>query len=111
MDSNVLIVIGVVAALLLVRFFFKPRRPKETTFRCTRCKSVSRHTSRTINAWRDGKTSFFCNTCHAKWRESQPHTSRSGGHSWSSPRGSGCFSVVVVAIAIPAAIATGLLLF
>lgn len=48
------------------------RTPKEKTFRCARCSNMAPHTLRTINAWRDGKTTFFCNSCHSEWVRSHP---------------------------------------
>ncbi len=51
---------AVVAAFLLTfidKLFPKPRS-KEKYFKCARCRATSRHTERTIEAWRNKKTNF-----------------------------------------------------
>jgi hypothetical protein len=88
----VAIVLGLVAKLLL------KREPKEKFFKCSRCNAVSRHTERTIKAWRNHKTRFFCQACHAKWLESQPLRVR---EQFSSGKG-GCLGVIAVfALLVP----------
>lgn len=106
MEPTTLVLMAVlVVGLLLARKFFSLRQPKEKSFRCTRCKSTSEHTHRTINAWRAGKATFFCNSCHAKWIESRPRESRSssGPVARGSRSGSGCLSVVAVVAIVPLA--------
>ncbi|PTR35361.1 hypothetical protein C8J98_101625 [Luteibacter sp. OK325] len=49
-----------------------PRSPKERFFNCWRCKALTPHTQRTIDAWRIGKTRLFCGACHAKWLQTHP---------------------------------------
>jgi hypothetical protein len=113
MDSTVLIVIGAVLAVgLIARLFFSPRQPKEKQFRCTRCKSPSGHTERTIKAWREGKTTFFCNICHAKWLETRPHTANDarGARTGGGRSGSGCLSAIAVVTVVPLGIAAYVLL-
>lgn len=87
-----IIVLGLVAKLLL------KRQPKEKFFKCSRCNAVTRHTERTIKAWRDHKTTFFCQACHVKWLESQPPRVR---EQFSSRRGSGCLGVIAVVALLP----------
>lgn len=88
-----------IALVLLVKLLPK-KTPKEQTFICARCKCVSPHTKRTIEAWRNNKNKFYCKACHAKWLESQPRQSKptytSGRNS-----GSGCLGFIVIFIAIP----------
>ena len=112
MDGTTIALIGALAVgLLLARLFFRPRGPSEKSFRCTRCKAVAQHSNRTINAWRDGKTTFFCNSCHAWWLESQPRASpaKGGARAREARAGSGCLSVLVLAAVIPAAVAACLM--
>ena len=59
MDVRPEVIALVAAAIALWLFFSKRRKPKEPSFRCTRCSVVAPHTVRTINAWREGKTKFF----------------------------------------------------
>lgn len=68
------------------------RQPKEKHFKCARCGTISRHTERTIEAWRNNKTKFFCQACHVKWLESKPPQFSSRGNAGSA---SGCLGVVV----------------
>ena len=48
------------------------RKPEATHFSCWRCKKSTPHGKRTIDAWRAGKTRFFCGACHATWLQSHP---------------------------------------
>ncbi|WP_281783402.1 hypothetical protein [Sinimarinibacterium flocculans] len=95
-EVAVAIAIAVVVALSL---FGRKRQPKERTFKCSRCSAVSAHTPRTIEAWRAGKTKFFCNSCHGQWLRSQPQQPRPD---YSSRAGkSGCLGVMALFIALP----------
>ena len=49
-----------------------PRGPSDLRYICKRCAVQSTHTKRTIGAYEKGTRSFFCNSCHSKWRESNP---------------------------------------
>jgi hypothetical protein len=98
---------AVVAGIIVLSFLGKllaKRQPKEKHFKCARCGSISRHTSRTIQAWRSNKTKFFCEACHAKWLQSQLPRERAQF----SVRGgagsrSGCLGVVVLFAVVPLA--------
>jgi hypothetical protein len=101
MDTNVLIVAAIAVAGVLVvgRILVGGRRPKQQSFRCSRCSSDSMHSARTIEAWRRGKTKFFCNACHGEWLRTQPRGARS-----QRDGRSGCLGAAVVFIAIPATV-------
>jgi len=89
--------IAVIAVIVVVALLFRPRRkPKEKNFRCARCATNSPHTNRTIEAWRKGKTKFFCNACHAQWLRSQPASAAPGYSSRS-----GCLGVLVLLAFLP----------
>ncbi|WP_133250745.1 hypothetical protein [Janthinobacterium sp. 78] len=102
------LIVGAVIAGLVVMFFagkyFSKKLPKETHFECARCGTLARHTDRTIDAWRNNKTTFFCQSCHLKWvrartprereRSASPAGSRSGARS-------GCLGVVVLFAVVP----------
>jgi hypothetical protein len=101
-----IVVAGVIALSLIYKLLPK-RQPKETHFKCSRCGTNSRHTERTIEAWRNNKTTFFCQSCHAKWLQSRPPQKRerfssSGGASSGDAR-SGCLGVVVLFALAPLA--------
>ena len=89
----VVVVIGVVAMLM------PKRKPPSLVFKCGRCGTAARHNDRTSEAWRNGKTKFFCQTCHAKWLQSRPPQERES-HS-ASGSGSGCLGVVVLFSLLP----------
>jgi hypothetical protein len=98
MDTNAVIVavIVVVGILVVARFFSGGRRPPQQSFRCGRCQASSMHTARTMEAWRNGKTKFFCNSCHSEWVRNQPRDvapPRSGR--------SGCLSAFLLFTSIP----------
>jgi hypothetical protein len=92
------IAIVVVAALL---FLVRRRQPKERTFACGRCSAVVPHTPRTVEAWRAGKNKFFCNACHAQWLRSHPAPAYTRT---AAPGRSGCLSVVVLFLLLPAVV-------
>jgi hypothetical protein len=93
--------VTVVAVAAVVLFFSKRRVPKEKSFRCARCSSTAQHSARTINAWREGKTKFFCGSCHAAWLKSQPTRP---GRSTSRGERSGCLGVLACLVAFPVAL-------
>jgi hypothetical protein len=106
MDTDVLIVAAVVVIGILVvgRQFVGGSRPKQQSYRCSRCSATSMHTARTIEAWRRGKTKFFCDACHGEWLRAQPQGARP------EQRGrSGCLGAVVALIVVPAAVVTAYL--
>jgi hypothetical protein len=103
-------IVGAVIAGLVVMLFagkhFSKKLPKETHFECARCGTLARHTDRTIHAWRNNKTTFFCQSCHLKWvrararREREPGTSPAGSRSGAR---SGCLGIVVLFAIVPPA--------
>jgi hypothetical protein len=95
------IVVAVILVLGLVAKLLPKRQPKEKFFKCSRCHAVSRHTERTMEAWRNNKTKFFCQPCHAKWLESQPVRIREQISSRNSASGSGCLSLIAVFALLP----------
>ena len=98
-------------ALGLAARFLPTRRPKETHFRCASCSTRTLHTSRTIEAWRQNQTRFFCQACHQRWLESRParHSVRVG--SVTAGRRSGCLGVLVWMAVLPVMVISGLVLF
>jgi hypothetical protein len=98
-----IVVVAVIVLSLIGRLFPKPQ-PKEKHFQCARCGAISRHTERTIEAWRNKKTKFFCQACHGKWLKSQPPQAREQFSSHSSRSApSGCLGVVVLFAVVPLA--------
>lgn len=94
---------AVLAAVLLLAIVFFPglffwKKPKEKSFTCTRCERLAPHNPRTIDAWRQKKTEFFCDDCHARWLLAHPE------HLFSKKRAarSGCLGVVILFAALPA---------
>jgi len=81
---GLVIAVAAVAVLLLMRIVAERRRPHEKQFRCARCSKVAADTTRTINAWRSGKTRFFCAARHSEWLSNQPRqaTPRRRGIAW-----------------------------
>lgn len=93
--------IAVIVAVLAIGYFLLGRRnvPDQKTFRCARCSKTFPHTSRTIDAWRDGKSKFFCNSCHSEWVRSRPQSQV--GRSAGGGSRSGCLGVLACLILIP----------
>ena len=102
-------VIVVIAIAIGVASRLWPKaRPKELHFRCGRCNARALHTERTIAAWRQKKTKFFCPECHRKWLESRPNQQRQSGSTASNSGRSGCLGVLVFVVLLPTALIAGL---
>lgn len=82
------IILSVLVAVVLR--LLPTRRPPTPVFQCARCRKASRHSARTEQAWREGKTRFFCADCHQHWRASQP---AGAPERTARARGSGCLGV------------------
>lgn len=74
------IVVAAVALIFIVSFWQRGRRtrsprsslsrgPSSLRYVCRGCSNQFTHTRRTVGAYEKGARSFFCNSCHAKWRE------------------------------------------
>src|SRR5690606_35533747 len=101
MSPEIIFGIGVVA-LLGISFLGKliPKRmPPQKSFKCGRCGISTSHNDRTAEAWRNGKTKYFCQACHSKWIQSRPNQEREQPSSGSS--GSGCLGVVALVSLLP----------
>ena len=101
MSPEILFGIGVVALLgLAVISKLTPKRmPPQKSFKCGRCGNAALHNDRTAEAWRLGKTKFFCQVCHAKWLQGRPPQERERYSSRNS--GSGCLGIVVLFAVLP----------
>ncbi|MEN9481747.1 MAG: hypothetical protein RLZZ298_3142 [Pseudomonadota bacterium] len=102
------LIFGIVIVAVFVLFFvsklFPKPQPKEKHFQCARCGAISRHTERTIEAWRNKKAKFFCQNCHGKWLKSQPPQARESFSSHDSNRvPSGCLGVIMLFAFVPLA--------
>ena len=102
-ESTYLLVIGIVIALIVVGRLLSKGAPKESSFICARCSAVSPHTSRTIEAWRNNKTTFFCQACHEKWLKTRPSRESNNRVQQDQSQKSGCLGVVVLFIVVPCA--------
>lgn len=101
-DSTTVIALIVLGVLLLA--VFKPQRaPPQKTFKCGRCGCIAEHDHRTTEAWRNGKTKFYCRACHANWLKNRP-AQESSRSARAEPRNarSGCLGVALL-IALPLA--------
>jgi len=59
---------AVIAFLLLSR----QKKPKSTSFQCTKCKKIELFNTRTIQAWNGGFSRLYCNSCHIQWLKNKP---------------------------------------
>lgn len=94
-------ILGIIIAGVILLFFLSrllpKRQPKEKSFKCARCGVISRHTERTIQAWRNNKAKFFCSAYHTKWLQSRPPQFSRGNVG----SGSGCLGIVAVLAFVP----------
>ena len=97
---------GVVVVALLVLAVLKwalgGARPRSQHFKCARCGTLTSHNQRTIEAWRNKRSTFYCQKCHAHWLASQPGP---GSDSFHPVRSNGCLEVIVVCALVPIAVA------
>ena len=106
MTPEIVLGLLIVASVLIAgvaKLMPKPR-PKETHFRCARCNATAPHTERTIEAWRQKKTKFFCHACHRKWLDSQPGRPAESGTSPVGRRPAGCLSAIAFVVLLPGAL-------
>lgn len=96
--------IGIAAALIVVVIVLallkRKRQPPSRIFKCGRCGNAAHHNERTSEAWRNGKSRFFCQACHRLWLQSQPQSARSHDHGGRSASG-GCLGVVAAFTLLP----------
>lgn len=93
-------VIFVIALVLLNR----QKKPKEKRYSCARCRKISNHDKRTINAWNNGLLKLYCHACHQKWLADQPKQTQ---HVSGSGRGGGCLGVSALLVILPIMIGVG----
>lgn len=91
-------VVVVLAVLALGAKVFPKKEPPSAVFQCARCGTAARHDDRTINAWRAGKTTFFCRACHGRWLASQPAR---GAAERAGKRNAGCLGALMVVALLP----------
>ena len=101
-ENIAIAVVFAFVVLVIIGKLMPKRMPKEKTFRCSRCKTIAMHNDRTVEAWRGGKTRFFCHSCHQKWLQSQPPKVRESARSYGpSGQGAGCLGIVLVLVFLP----------
>lgn len=104
MSPEIIFGIAIVAVLgvSLIGKLIPKRMPLQKSFKCGRCGTAALHNDRTAEAWRNSKTKFFCQACHAKWLKTRPpqeceqHSSRS-----LSGSRSGCLGVIALFALFP----------
>ena len=95
-------IVAAAVVLAIIAKLLPKRQPPSPVFKCSRCGMATRHNNRTAEAWRNGKTKFFCQACHAKWLQSRPPQEReSYTRHGTSGGNSGCLGVVVLFALLP----------
>lgn len=82
--------IPMIAALVILK---RQKKPKETTFKCSKCGIAASHDSRTIEAWNNGFTKLYCRTCHIQWLKDNPRHIPT--------KGSGCLGALALVFIVP----------
>lgn len=101
-EKIIALVVVVLVGVALLAKLVPQRMPPKKLFKCGRCGTGTLHNDRTAEAWRNGKTKFFCQACHAKWLQDRPPVDREQYTSRSSGRtGSGCLGVVALSVLLP----------
>jgi cold shock CspA family protein len=83
----------------VIAFFILNRRkkPKEKSFQCSRCRTVSEYDARTIQAWNNGFTKLYCGACHHQWLKDNPSQEQGSTRS----QGRGCLGMMALLVVIP----------
>ena len=106
LETIIAVAVAAIVGLVLLAKLIPQRMPPQKSFKCSRCGTPALHNDRTSEAWRNGKTKFFCQACHLKWLQSRPPQERETYSSRGSSRGgSGCLGVVVLFALVPIGIA------
>lgn len=114
MESETVVAVAVLLVLALFVWRMAVRAsaeasPASKVFRCARCGTRARHTTRTVEVARRGQSRFFCDACHAFWLKTRASQPAAGRPSKVKPAdGSGCLVVLCVAAA---AVSGGVLLW
>lgn len=94
----VLVVIAVIVYALLKGGASKASKPNPSDpYACSGCGVQVKHNRRTVSAWEKGARSFYCKSCHGKWREEQ-----------SSKQPAGCLGVLALLLILPSIAITSL---
>ena len=87
-ESSVIFAIPAVVAFILLN---RQKKPKTSSFSCTKCKKIERYDSRTLSAWNRGFTRLYCNPCHVQWLRSRPRHEQE--EVYSSSKSGGCLGM------------------
>ncbi|MCX7068550.1 MAG: cold shock domain-containing protein [Methylococcales bacterium] len=89
-----------IPALIAIVLLNRQKKPKDKNFSCSRCKKITEHDARTIEAWNNGFSKFYCRPCHHQWLIDNPVQKQS------STSNGGCLGVFLFLILAPIAIVT-----
>lgn len=106
---NPAFLIVAVIAVIVVGIVLGGRRrkpqPPSRIYKCRSCGAAAHHDRRTLEAWHNGKSVFFCQPCHKRWLRSQPPRERERVESFarggSGRGGSGCLGVLALVALLP----------
>ena len=87
-----------VPAVIALFILSRQKKPKEKSFRCSRCRTIAEHDSRTIQAWNSGFTKLYCRACHLQWLKDNPRQE----HAPMQSKGGGCLGVLALLFVLPA---------
>jgi len=86
-----------IPAIIALFILNRQKKPKDKSFHCSRCRKISKHDSRTIEAWNNGFIKLYCRACHLQWLADNPREN----HSPIQMNSGGCLGVLVIIIFIP----------
>lgn len=90
-ESSIIFGIPAVIALILLG---REKKPKNSSFNCTKCKKIERYDTRTISAWNRGFTHLYCNACHVQWLRNNPRQEKNH----SSNKSGGCLGAFTLIV-------------
>jgi cold shock CspA family protein len=83
---------AIVTFLLLGR----QKKPKSSSFQCSKCRKIELYDTRTIQAWNRGFTRLYCSSCHINWLKNNPRQEQV----YPSNKGNGCLGMSLLIISI-----------
>lgn len=67
LELATLVLVLTALGLALVFYFGRRQAPRLRRFVCEKCGTPTAHDDRTLQAWRNGKSRFFCEACFSEW--------------------------------------------
>lgn len=99
LELATLVLVLTLVGLALVFYSGRRQAPSLRRFVCEHCATPTVHNERTLGAWRNGKSRFFCDRCYGEW--SQQHSAPPMVFQQQSGSRMGCLGAALGFLAMP----------